>query len=785
MLISFFGYSQNHKCNKSHKFSINKSLHSDSIDVLHYTIDLKIVEFSTKTISGNTEIKLIPRENNVSKILLDLLQLTIDSMQLNNSNYTNYTYNDSVIEIVLPSAINPVDTNLLKIFYSGSPQLDPTGWGGFDFQSGVAYNLGVGFGEDPHNFGRAWFPCIDDFIDRATYDFHISVSPQHTAVCNGTLVSQQFNNDSTLQTFHWNLRDKIPTYLASVAVSNFVAVRDTFNLINGEIPSALYVRPSDSINAINSFINLGQALAGFEEDFGAYIWERVGYVSTPVGAMEHPTNVAFPTGCFNGSLSCENTMAHELSHHWFGDLISCATQEDMWINEGWASFCESIFKEYVYGYQAYKDYTRENHHNVLKKTHITDDGYRAIYGIPHAYTYGSTVYDKGANAVHSLRGYLGDDLFFDATKNFLQTYSFQPVTTEKYKNQLSSFTGIDMTGFFDAWILSPGFVHFSIDSFSVENAGTDFEVEVFVRQKLKHAPNFANFNRLEITFMDENWQIQTEILEFSGELGSQSFTIPFEPKIVLADAEEKLSDATTDEYKTIQNTGVHYFDNSTYFVLDVEQISDSAFLRVEHNWVSPDPLKIVDEAYTLSDFRYWKIDGILPANFLAKAKFSFDKRANQYMDFDLLDTANIDSLIILYRPNTATEWSEIAFERTGVSYYGDLVVDSLQVGEYTLALRYGAGLLSKPSINKDRAELKVYPNPSNNRFVFEFDIKEQGKIEISSIDGKRVFSKKVYQYQNSVNWNSNKFPEGIYIVSLKENNMKIAERKIVVQRWVN
>ena len=127
--------------------------------------------------------------------------------------------------------------------------------------------------------------------------------------------------------------------------------------------------------------------------------------------MEHATNITYPNSSINGSLSDEWLYAHELSHMWFGDKVTCASADDMWLNEGWAVFCESVFREGLYGKESYKTTMRSKLKDVLQFTHIKDGGYRALYGIPPEYTYGSTVYDKGGQVAHTLRGYLGDSLF--------------------------------------------------------------------------------------------------------------------------------------------------------------------------------------------------------------------------------------------------------------------------------------------------------------------------------------------------------------------------------------
>lgn len=768
-------------------FSAKKTeMASDSVDVLNYSIHLDIVHLSTHSIAGFTALQIIPKFNNLSQIKLDLLELNIDSIMFGNYLLTTYTYNDTNIHISLPAAMNTGDTALLIIYYHGVPQKDASGWGGFYFtsDSSFAYNLGVGFQSVPHNFGRVWFPCIDDFVDRATYDCYITVKNDKKAVCGGTLISVTDNGNNS-STFHWSIKETIPTYLASVAVGNYVAVNDTFNGILGKIPINIYVRPSDTTAAKGSFVHLKQILGIFETRFGPYRWERVGYVGVPFtdGAMEHATNIAYPLVCIDGSLNYESLYAHELSHHWFGDLTTCSTALDMWINEGWARYCESVFMELLYGEEKYKENVRENHFDVLLSAHAVDDGYRAIYGIPDEYTYSNTVYDKGADVVHTMRNYLGDSVFFAVVKMMLTDYRFTDISSAGLRDYLTLKTGVNMHDFFQAWVFSPGFPHFSVDSFKIIQTSPQVKARVFVRQKLNHAPAFANSNRLEITFGNKDWQFFTDTIQFSGEHAYKDFILPFVPDLAMVDFNEKISDAITDSYEVIKTTG-NYDMPLSYSRVDVSGISDSALVRVEHNWVAPDPLKTANpDIVRLSDYHYWKVDGFFPENFIAKARFRYYRllSSNGSIDNALLPlAASTDSLLLLYRRGPAYDWGISKFTRLGPSSAGYLIIDTLRKGEYCFAVGtpYVAGT---GEYNNPEQNLHVYPNPSNNSFTFSFDIKEKAFIKIYNTAGNEVSMIGVNSQEKKATWNAGSLTPGIYYAQLASAaGKKLGEKKIIL-----
>ena len=770
-------YSFNYKAiNKPAK----SALKSDTIHIENYAIHLDIVHLSTKKINGYTELTIVPKMNNVNSIPLYLLELSVDSVFVKNSKIPAFSYNDTLLRIPLALPANISDTIKVCVYYHGLPKIDPSNWGGFYFSddSAYAYNIGVGFQDVPHNYGRVWFPCIDDFIDRSTYDFYIRVKDTKTAVCGGTLMNVQNNGDNT-KTYYWRIHNKIPTYLASVAVGDYVPVTYTFNGINGSIPVKIYVPEADTNKVKASFINLLNIMNVYENVFGSYLWERAGYVGVPFsgGAMEHATNIAYPLSCIDGTLNYEDLYAHELSHHWFGDLVTCASAEDMWINEGWATYCESIYREGLYGANSYNSNIKSNHYFVLNKCHIIDIGYFALYGIPLNITYGSTVYKKGADVIHTLRNYLGDSLFFSVVKSWMNDYKFNNISTYQLKNYITAHTGINMDDFFAGWVFSPGFSHYSIDS--LKYTGTANDYMVYVKQKLHHKLSYVNSNKVEITFMSDTWQKYSEFIEFSGQYGSKLVHLPFAPISAMMDLNEKTSDATTDYYKIIKTTGINDFPNA-FFKLDVQNINDSVFFRIEHNWVAPDSLKTSSaDIFRISNKRYWKVDGVFSSGFNAKGKFSYNRATTGFENNLLPTAASTDSLILLYRANTSDDWHVVNFVKSGSAMAGTYITDSIQKGEYT----FGVG---KPNpsgvkeLNKEpEALLNIYPNPSNDTFCIKTKPCNSCEIKIYDSSDKLVYTKTFNKKQESIVWKPSKENTATYFIYLYEKGKPIAVEKAI------
>ena len=660
------------------------ALYSDTIKAVHYGIHLTDINLTNKTIKGYTVVKLVSKTQNIASVKLELASLTIDSVFIESTNTKAFSYLGDQLLIKLETPINSGDTVEATIYYHGHPFVDPSGWGGFHFSGDYALNLGVGFDAIPHNLGKAWFPCIDDFRDRALYDIYLTVANDKKAISGGTLIDITDHGNNT-STWHWKTKYTLPTYLISATTGKYELITDIYNGIEAQIPITYYCKPTDKEIAEGTFVNIKSIMRIFEDSFGPYPFERIGYTATPIGlgAMEHASNISYPFSGWTGSTDNEWWYAHELSHMWFGNKVTCASAGDMWLNEGWAVWCESLYREGIYGKQAYKVNIRSKLKDVLHSAHTVDGGYYALYGIPQTLTYGNTVYQKGGQVTHTLRGYMGDSLFFGGIKAYLQKYAYNYASTYDLRDFLTVYSGIDLVPFFEAWVFAPGFPHFSIDSTFTVKSNTGYDVTVYIRQKHKGTTQYANANHLEITFMDKKWQKITDTIVFSGAAGHKTFHLPFSPEEVMADMDEKISDATTDEFKTIKSIGEYNYQQS-FFNLMVEKITDSALVRVTHNWIAPDYLNLVEPGFRISDSRYWTVEGILPVGFKAKGEFIYDNSVG--LDKSLI-TSTKDSLVILYRSGAGQPWKETSFIRKGTGTEGTITVNNLQKGEYALGNR--------------------------------------------------------------------------------------------------
>lgn len=764
-------------------------MRSDTMDVLHYNVHLDITDFAGSSIEGYTTLTVAARMNSVNELCLDLLELDVDSVKTGATLLT-FTYNDTLLKITLPSAMNIGDTADVTVWYKGQPQADAQ-WGGFYFQSGFAYNLGVGFAADPHVYGRVWHPCFDNFVERATYTITIGSDNGKTGYSNGELINDTTEGNG-VRWRTWNMTDPIPSYLACVGVSNYTEVNWTYTGTNGTHPIMLTALPADTNNTKNSFVNLKRALGAYDTLFYPYMWQRVGYVFVPfnAGAMEHATAIAYPKAFANGSLTYQDIMAHELSHHWFGDLATCRTQEDMWLNEGWASYCEYIFNEWVYGRTAYDNGIRALQDDAVHYFHHRE-GWLTMNNIPFSNTYGDHVYLKGALMAHNLRGYMGDSLFFSSVRYHLSQSEFKDVSSVDFRDNLVTASGLSIVNdYFNDWIFNPGWTNFVADSMVSVPNGPNYDVTVYVQQKLLGAPNFFNNVPLEFAFYDNTMSVVNQRFICSGQYDTISITLPYDPTMVIVDPKNLLADAETDEEKLITTTGTNSFTLGRV-IFTVQNCPDTAWMRVEHHWVAPDPVQNNPNNYNISDLRYWKLTGAWPAGFVTSGRFNYDGRTNSasggsyWLDNDLT-VPNGDSIILLYRADASDEWHEWPhYTKTvqgpaATSKLGYVIADSLLPGEYAFA----NGVSTVIGITENEhftPGIEVYPVPANDRLnvILPDNIEGAVTVTVTDLSGRVVYSEKQSDKRFAISTEG--WAEGLYFVDARRKDDILHTEKVTVK----
>lgn len=714
---------------------------SDTFDITHYSIHMENIDYSLQTIRGYCDVSFSPKMEGQQAIHLDLLNLPVDSVKMG-ENHLNYLYDSLMVHVYFDELLVTNDTTTISIWYGGHPTLDPSGFGGFDFQDGYAYNLGIGLASIPHNFGRGWFPCFDNFVERATFDFYVTTLNTQFAYGVGSLISTEEAGPGK-QRFHYRMDQPITSYHAAIAVADYAMTRTFHEGLEKEIPVELVSKPQDTTKFRNSFAFLNEAIEALEQWYGPYPWERVGYVVTTRGAMEHPTCIAYPSSLALNENPYNNMdiMSHELAHHWFGNVTTLTTAYDMWIKEGTAEYGYHLFTKDFLGDEEFHDLIASNQLDVLENAHKEDGDFLALSGMPMDHTYGMTTYQKGAAVIHNMHSYLGDSLFKVAVRGILDTYAFSHCDAAGFEATVTSSTGKDMSHFFNDWIYDPGFSAFEIDSVMITPVGEQYEITLYIEQKLWHAPHFHEQVPMVLTFIDAEWNSHQKMIELGGPTTEVTVTLDFLPVFEFLNENNFLNNGQLSYLQEVKEAEDFEFKRSK-IAIDVEEIPDSMLLFVEHIWGAPDPIKRIDLDIDQSDNHYWNIGGALFGSGSTKmtTRFYYEGKHDYELDYDLVNESEED-IILLYRPTAFVDWVEYPYATKNIFIPTDgkgfFKVDSLLFGQYC----FGNGdyfALGNEELVSD-IHLQISPNPTSDMIQVKTDIPFSGKSWVlSDLQGRQL-----------------------------------------------
>ncbi|HMN05772.1 MAG TPA: M1 family aminopeptidase [Flavobacteriales bacterium] len=696
---------------------VGSATRSDSIDLLHTRIELDLTNATNGLIRGDATITFAPRVNGVSTLPLDLI-LPVDSVVMDGS-HLPFAQAGEVCTINLQDTYGPGDTLTVTVSYGGDPPTDPSGFGGFYTLPKYQYDLGVAFESVPHSYGRSWFPCFDNFVERCSFDFLVRTSDGRSVLANGGLQGiTDLGNDERLT--HWRLDEPIPSYLASVAAGHYELLTDTFPSVTGaDIPVILAGLAQDTANMRGSFAHLQDAFNTFERWFGPYRWNRVGYVLTSAGAMEHATNICYPDFAADGTLTYEDLIAHELSHHWFGNLITCATPEEMYINEGFADFCAKLYMEDLYGTERYKKLVRQNHRRVVSSAHLRDGGWFALNAVPSNMTYGETSYKKGSDIGRTLRATLGDSLFSAGMKRVFANNAYMPISSTAFRDSLGAATGTDLADFFNNWIFQPGGTVFMVDSFSVQPDGAAFATTVHVRQRTRGGAAPFSHVPVTVTCVGENGAAYHEIMDLDGESCTVLLNTTFPPTAIHLNADERLALSTTWDTLTVATVGTKTLSDTDLRLSVTNLGGGPARFRVEEFWVPADDYP--GGGYIVSPDRWWRVENDLQPGSQVTLRFTFEGRPGLMTAYDqgLVQAVGSaafheDSLYVLWRPSPAQAWTVLPTTVTTIGSATDgsarLDIGSAAAGDYTVAFHaLPTGIHGSPAPSP---EWRYYPDPA-------------------------------------------------------------------------
>jgi aminopeptidase N len=417
-------------------------------DVTYYRLDLNI-RTSSSYLKGKVTITGICRKDCARSLTFDLVdQMRVDSV-LVDGRISLFSQNRSSFDITLARSYNFAEALSIDIFYEGVPIATGLGSFFFDSHAGVpwVYSLSEPYG------AKDWWPCKDDPGDKAdSADIIITCDSNLKVGSEGRLVSL-INNGNGTSTYHWKERYPIASYLISVAITNYTQFSNWFRYSETDSMEVLnYVLPEHYNEAIQSLPRVIDMLTIYSKLFGMYpfIKEKYGHAEFGRGgAMEHQTMTSTTT--FE-----ENTIAHELAHQWFGDMITCRSWSDLWLNEGFAQYSTALYLERRYGIASYWAYMNPQFDQA--QTTQSAIGNPDTVNVRNLFS-AALVYSKGASVLHMLRHVLGDSIFFHSLRAYANDTALQysTATTRDFQSTCESVSGKNLNYFFQEWIYGEGY----------------------------------------------------------------------------------------------------------------------------------------------------------------------------------------------------------------------------------------------------------------------------------------------------------------------------------------
>lgn len=298
-----------------------------------------------------------------------------------------------------------------------------------------------------------WWPVKDHLSDEPdSMDLHYTIPEGLFCVANGKLISQNSHEGRT--TFHWKVSNPINSYNVTFYIGDYVKVEQPYEGIDGKHTLEYYVLPKDKLRAMKHFQQTADILRFFEDRFGVYPWWEDGFklVSSPYAGMEHQSAIAYGNGYEKNKLlsQYDYIILHEAAHEWWGNSITVSDFADIWIQEGFATYCEALYIEHADGKAASDKYLWFYSLFVRNKAPMVG---------PMEVNYwdykDGDPYMKGALTLHSLRNTLGNDsIFFSILRGFYQENAKQIVTSQQFVEYVQKISGRDLNWFFDQFLHS-------------------------------------------------------------------------------------------------------------------------------------------------------------------------------------------------------------------------------------------------------------------------------------------------------------------------------------------
>lgn len=565
-----------------------------SYDIKFYFLDLEIDNMSIN-LNGNVTILAEIANADVDTIALELYQeATLDSVLLDGNNVA-FIHSDDFIRFAFPSDYANHDMIQMKLYYKLQDIDAERRIGIFNRQTNtgasVTYTLSEPF------FAKSWFPCKQDLTDKAdsVYIF-LTIADSLMAGSIGLLTDVKTLSNGHKR-YEWKSNYPIAYYLMSFSVANYMDYSFMASTADGDsvlIQNYIYNDSMYFQENKNDIDATADMMEVFSESFGPYPFrqEKYGHCLAPLGGgMEHQTMTTLGSFSFN-------LVAHELAHQWFGNYVTCADWQNIWINEGFASYGEFIIIESLKAKDEAISWLGNTHSLAMsspeRSIFVPED---EVDNVSRIFDY-SLTYRKGASIIHMIRHELeSDELFFNVLYQFLESFSDSVATAEDFRESLEMYSDRSFEAFFQQWFYGAGYPILNV-AWEQRNDS----LIIYLDQTVS-TPDKTSFFNLLIDFRIEYLDGDT-LIKFRQDNPSEVFKFPLKHRVyrIIPDPDDWLLNEISGINRIVSDSSklFHLFPNPASDMIYIENYRIGEPFTVEIYNLNGALLKKVDEKEVFS-----------------------------------------------------------------------------------------------------------------------------------------------------------------------------------------
>jgi aminopeptidase N len=441
-----------------------------SFTITHMRLEIE-PDFQNLKIGGQQSLSIMTLQD-IDTIELDAAELQVDKISA--ADRLDFRNLDDKIIVKLGGTLKEGNKTEIYISYTAKPRK------GFYFVAPDKYypdKYQEAWTQGETTEARYWFPCIDHPRVKFSSEVSVIVPIGFTAISNGKLLSVEKQNEK--QIYRWSETNPHSAYLTSVVVGKYIEIKDDKNLY-------YYVPPERKQDAARSFEHTSEIIRFFEEYFGInYPYEKYSQVTVQdfvYGGMENSSCTTLTLDTLHDEkahldFTSDYLISHELAHQWFGDLVTCNDWQHIWLNEGFATYCEALYWEASKGKDEFQYYMLQTADDYLEeaRTRYTRPVVTKVYKHPDD-LFDRHTYEKGGCVLHMIRHIVGDKYFRRSLRTYLQRFANSNAETDDLRKVFELETGKSLQQFFDQWIFREGHPELDVD-FHYDNHNASIKVK--------------------------------------------------------------------------------------------------------------------------------------------------------------------------------------------------------------------------------------------------------------------------------------------------------------------